>query len=1041
VSEESGFEIAKAWVAVSPDASDFAAALDEQLGGISIAVMVTPDASDFASALDEQVGGLSASVAVTPDTSDFASAVDEQTGGLTASVTLLVDPEGASDFGDAVSEQAGTVAIPVTAVPDVTDFADMLGEETAGTVVPVSVVPDVSDFADALGEQVGDLTVKVGVEPDAADFAEAALSTAGLSALPVPVVPDPKSLANFGSALEEGVSGVSEVSVPVVPDRKSLASFGTAVEQGLTGVAVTVEVTPGMGDFADAVQEQAYGLDVTVPVTADTSDAVESLQELQAAEDSAAASASQLSAIGDAAEADDSRIQTLYNGILSIGPAATQAEMEAVDALGGIREAANSISVGDAASQIEEIGPAAQGAASEVTSSLGEAEGSIQTFLSGIYSLGPAATEAEGQIADAMGNARQAIADEASALGSVDYSAATQGLSNVDGAAASLAEDAPAAADASKGLSGVLGELAGRLSYFAVDPFMWMYAAPMVISGVSSAIQYLSNSSDSLVTSLQKQDDATGYNISGYEKLVGQLGQVSAQQDTLAQQVVKVAGASREGESDIARYTVAADGASTAQLQFAGAANNLGDHLDVLQSTYGLTATQAEELASAAGVTSAQLNGGGAAAEAAMAKIEAYANANLSATGAVGQLTTDAILFGDSALTVAARVSGLNDSFSSLVGNQVQVQQSMLGVREDLQAVQADATVAGASMTGTGTASESMQAAFLATIPAIQSTADAMINAKDSSAQVISYVNEQITALSGLTGGSATAAAEVQHLRQWEDNLGLSVDTASASILKSASDLQDSFITQLEAAGAKSQATKTDVSNLADSILATGTQSVATEADRAQLIKDLENAGLTAQKATTLVDGFIRSIQNIPSSKTVSIIETASGTITINEATQTATTQGPGGNASFHGASGGPVYGGSGRPRADDIHAMLSHGEYVVQAPAVHKYGSDLLDSINHMHFAEGGPVGYADGGYAGGLSGLSAWAGMQYQSLQSGFTAQMEALLEAAVAAGKSGGASGRAPIIVNFNGTQMPTPEQTHALMTQLSAAVGVS
>jgi hypothetical protein len=987
---EQGFEVASAFVTVSPDASNFADALDEQVGGISVAVLVTPDASNFASAFDEQVGGLSASVAVTPDTSDFASAVDEQTGGLTASVTLLVDAEGAADFGDAVSEQAGSLTIPVTAVPDVTDFADMLGEETAGAIVPVTIVPDASDFDDRLSEEVGTPVVNVMVEPmGAGDLAE---HLGGVGALPVTVTPD---VSDFAQELNEETGGLT-VDAAVVPD-----------VSGLQG----------------AIDDQTGDLLVTLPVDADTTQAVAAIQELEAE------------------AADDSGIQTLYNGILSIGPAATQAEMEAVDALGRIGSAAASVSAGDVASQLEEIGPAAQSMASEVTSSLGEADTGIESFLGGIYSLGPAADAAQSQVADAMGNARQAIADEASALGSVDYSGATSGLENVAGAAGDVAGAAPAAAEASSGLSGVLGELAGRLSYFAVDPFMWMYAAPMVISGVSSAIQYLSNTSDSLVTSLQKQDDATGYNISGYEKLVGQLGQVSAQQDTLAQQVVKVAGASREGESDIARYTVAADGASTAQLQFAGAANNLGDHLDVLKSTYGLTATQAEELASAAGVTSAQLNGGGAAAEAAMAKIEAYANANLSATGAVGQLTTDAILFGDSALTVAARVGGLNDSFSSLVGNQVQVQQSMLGVREDLQAVQADATVAGASMTGTGTASESMQAAFLATIPAIQSTADAMINAKDSSAQVISYVNEQITALSGLTGGSATAAAEVQHLRQWEDNLGLSVDTASASILKSASDLQDSFITQLEAAGAKSQATKTDVSNLADSILATGTQSVATEADRAQLIKDLENAGLTAQKATTLVDGFIRSIQNIPSSKTVSIIETASGTITINEATQTATTQGPGGNASFHGAGGGPVYGGSGRPRADDIHAMLSHREYVVQAPAVHKYGSDLLDSINRMHFAEGGAVGYADGGYAGGLPGLSAWAGMQYQSLQSGFTAQMEALLEAAVAAGKSGGASGRAPIIVNFNGTQMPTPEQTHALMTQLSAAVGVS
>ena len=33
-------------------------ALDEQIGGISLSVVVAPNASDFAAAMDEQVGGL-----------------------------------------------------------------------------------------------------------------------------------------------------------------------------------------------------------------------------------------------------------------------------------------------------------------------------------------------------------------------------------------------------------------------------------------------------------------------------------------------------------------------------------------------------------------------------------------------------------------------------------------------------------------------------------------------------------------------------------------------------------------------------------------------------------------------------------------------------------------------------------------------------------------------------------------------------------------------------------------------------------------------
>ena len=153
--------------------------------------------------------------------------------------------------------------------------------------------------------------------------------------------------------------------------------------------------------------------------------------------------------------ADDSGIQTLYNGILSIGPAASQAEMEAVDALSGIGSAAAS-----------------------------DAESGIETFLGGIYWIRQAADEAGSQVADAMGNARQAVADTASAFGSVDYSAATEGL----GATSRVRrmtwprppQRRPTPARACPASSACS---ASGFSYMAVDPFAWMYAAPVVIEG------------------------------------------------------------------------------------------------------------------------------------------------------------------------------------------------------------------------------------------------------------------------------------------------------------------------------------------------------------------------------------------------------------------------------------------------------------------------------------------------------------------------------------------------------------------------------
>lgn len=57
-------------------------------------------------------------------------------------------------------------------------------------------------------------------------------------------------------------------------------------------------------------------------------------------------------------------------------------------------------------------------------------------------------------------------------------------------------------------------------------------------------------------------------------------------------------------------------------------------------------------------------------------------------------------------------------------------------------------------------------------------------------------------------------------------------------------------------------------------------------------------------------------------------------------------------------ASGGPIYG-PGTATSDSIPARLSHGEYVIRAASVRKYGMGMFDSLNRgvARFASGGPV------------------------------------------------------------------------------------
>jgi hypothetical protein len=364
-----------------------------------------------------------------------------------------------------------------------------------------------------------------------------------------------------------------------------------------------------------------------------------------------------------------------------------------------------------------------------------------------------------------------------------------------------------------------------------------------------------------------------------------------------------------------------------------------------------------------------------------------------------------------------------------------------------------------------------------------------MVQSGDSTSQVTTYINDQIAKLSGLTGGSQQAQTAVQGLKLLEDNLKTSTDNVNTSATTAAGTLENQFSAQLIGAGVNAQTAQTDTANLTNAIQKNGTTSTQYQSARAQMIKDLENAGLTAQQATVLVNDLTGAITSIPASKNVDLNETATGTWSIQEAL-TGTT-GVGGilPTPTGGATGGLITGGSGLPRADDIPALLSHKEYVIQAPAVEKYGTGLFDSLNSMqaavsphHFAAGGyvssysgtspadlgtwltgayngnnaaftsaleaslppPPGYAGGGYVDGRHAWDAGAAGHAYGKQAASWGMLNDLLERSGwggGAARPGGGGGN-PVVVNFNGvSRFPDPEQIQAIQLAISAAVGVS
>src|SRR6185437_14946821 len=136
--------------------------------------------------------------------------------------------------------------------------------------------------------------------------------------------------------------------------------------------------------------------------------------------------------------------------------------------------------------------------------------------------------------------------------------------------------------------------------------------------------------------------------------------------------------------------------------------------------------------------------------------------------------------------------------------------------------------------------------------------------------------------------------------------------------------------------------------------------------------------------------------------KTVQIHMNGQGLYTISGSV-IAASQGKGGSGNAAGglAAGGFIRLGSG-PTADDVPAMLSHGEFVHKAKAVSKYGVPAMEAVNQGRAV----IGYAAGGPVSGPLTAPFVSGM-YSSFQNRMTAAevsaMRSALKAAEAAAKA--------------------------------------
>jgi hypothetical protein len=530
------------------------------------------------------------------------------------------------------------------------------------------------------------------------------------------------------------------------------------------------------------------------------------------------------------------------------------------------------------------------------------------------------------------------------------------------------------------------GLLAAEVALDAISPLGWAVIGGVAIAGLVIAFSKARAGSQDLLDVLTAQDHAVGFNIAGYEKLAGQLTVVADGYKKLT-----------DGQAENLRGLGAQAGrAATEQLSgqaaaFTQLALNMQDRLAALSATFGVSRTQVEQWASAAGISAAKFAGAGESVGSLTSQIVAFIDKNAAAITSTASLGTNMTLFGNDVFSTATQLDAFNAIWNTLVGN-------LLTKQEAVTQGQAAFDNLKASIAQSGTASDNSKQSFQAYVNQIQSSLDALEKGGASVSDLNGFLQTQIDHLSSLHDLTPGEIQDLDNLRSFQDALANSTHGLNDAQRTLISQFESSLIPDLDRLGADTPTVNTAISNLTNSIIQTGTASSTTAGDRAALIKDLENAGLSASGAKTFVDNLQTSIGGLKGKVVdVGVHGSGSGTITFAEQNiKNAQT----GFLEFH-AAGGLIKGGT--PGKDSVLGMLMPGEVVVPAAMV---SGGAVDHLRGMlpGFASGGLVGpYGVLSGAGqdfmGSAMTRAAQAMETQAAQS-MIADMQAKVAAVVAA-----------------------------------------
>lgn len=313
------------------------------------------------------------------------------------------------------------------------------------------------------------------------------------------------------------------------------------------------------------------------------------------------------------------------------------------------------------------------------------------------------------------------------------------------------------------------------------------------------------------------------------------------------------------GQSASAAET-AQEKAAEAQQAAVTAATDLSTNLTTLETRYGLTASQAQALVTAAGQSDKALQGSGSSASDAVKAIEKYAAGNLNAVSPSQQLAGAIATLDNNTLGATLQTQALTNAWNILVGNSVSDQQAVLNIAQAFDSYNSAAKTSGRNSTAA-------QQAFLSIITTMGSGLSTLQKNGASVSQINSLYQTNIDKLNALHGLTPQQRADVQGVIKDYNAWAGSTAGLNGKLLGAAGTIQNNFTAGLKALGEYTPKLGTDIDKLSNSILKTGTTSSATRGDRAALIGDLRQAGFDSQSAAQLVNGLERQIAGLRGKK------------------------------------------------------------------------------------------------------------------------------------------------------------------------------